>query len=68
LRKRCLTDLADEGKTVYQVAAVSGHLTLKEVDRYTKRADRVRNGRAAMHGRTEEEQADARNCHTAELV
>jgi hypothetical protein len=66
LRKRCLTDLADEGKTVYQIAAVSGHLTLKEVDRYTKRADRVRNGRAAR--RTEEEQADARNCHTAELL
>jgi site-specific recombinase XerD len=51
LRKRCLTDLADTGATIHQIQAISGHLTSKEVERYTRMADRARNARAAMAGR-----------------
>jgi site-specific recombinase XerD len=51
LRKRCLTDLANQGKTIHQIMAISGHLTVKEVERYTRMADRARNARAAMAGR-----------------
>jgi hypothetical protein len=31
--------------------ALSGHLTMKEVERYTRMADLARNARAAMAGR-----------------
>jgi integrase len=54
LRKRCLTDLADAGKTIHQIMAVSGHITMKEVERYTRKADRAHNAREAMQGRTEQ--------------
>jgi hypothetical protein len=43
--------LAEQGKTIHQIMSVSGHLTMKEVERYTKMADRARNARAAMAGR-----------------
>jgi len=39
------------GCTLHEIMAVSGHLTMKEVERYTKMADRARNARAAMAGR-----------------
>lgn len=52
LRKRCLTDLANSGKTVHRIMAVSGHLTMSEVERYTRMHDRALNAREAMHGRT----------------
>ena len=42
LRKAALTRLADAGKSVHQIAAVSGHKTLKEVERYTRTADQRR--------------------------
>jgi integrase len=51
LRKRALTDMAERGCTVHEIMAVSGHLTMKEVERYTRMADRARNARAAMAGR-----------------
>jgi hypothetical protein len=51
LRKRCLTDVANEGKTIHESMSVSGHLTMKEVERYTRMADRARNARAAIAGR-----------------
>jgi integrase len=51
LRKRCLTDLAESGRTIHEIMSVSGHLTMKEVERYTRMADRARNARAAMAGR-----------------
>lgn len=35
--------------------AISGHLTMKEVERYTKMADRARNAREAMQGRYEQD-------------
>jgi integrase len=50
LRKAQLTRLADAGKTAHQIAAVSGHKTLKEVERYTKRADQRRLARQALLG------------------
>lgn len=52
---RCLTDIAESDKTIHQIMAVSGHLTMKEVERYTKMADRARDARAAMAGRYEQE-------------
>jgi integrase/recombinase XerD len=55
MRKRCLTDLAESGKTIHEIMSISGHLTMKEVERYTRMADRARNARAAMKGRYEQE-------------
>jgi integrase len=48
LRKAALTRLADAGCTVHQIAAMSGHANLKEVERYTKAADQARLAREAM--------------------
>jgi integrase len=48
LRKRCLTDMAERGCTAHEIMSVSGHLTLKELERYTRLADRARNAKAAM--------------------
>ena len=48
LRKAALTHLADAGCTVHEIAAISGHKTLAEVERYTKAADQARLARAAM--------------------
>jgi integrase len=48
LRKAALTRLADAGCTVHEIAAISGHKTLKEIERYTKAADQARLARAAM--------------------
>ncbi len=50
-RKARLTALADGGATAHQIAAWSGHLTLAEVEHYTRSADR----RRAMRG-TEQDQ------------
>src|SRR5262249_28219052 len=48
LRKVALTRLADSGCTAHEIAAISGHESLKEVERYTKAADQARLARAAM--------------------
>jgi integrase len=48
LRKRCLTDMAERGCTPHEIMSISGHLTLKEVSRYTQMADRAANARAAI--------------------
>jgi hypothetical protein len=50
--------------TIHQIMAISGHLTMKEVERYTKMADRAHKAREAMQGRTEQ----AGNCHTTDCV
>jgi integrase len=50
LRKAALTRLAEAGCTVHQIAAVSGHKTLKEIERYTKAADQRRLAREALLG------------------
>jgi integrase len=48
LRKAACRRLAEAGCTVHEIAAISGHATLKEVERYTKAADQLRLARAAM--------------------
>jgi hypothetical protein len=53
LRKRCLTDLAERGATAHEIMSVSGHLTLKELERYTRMADR--NAKADAQGWEEQE-------------
>jgi integrase len=40
LRKACARRLAEAGATAHQIAAVTGHATLKEVERYTRDAAR----------------------------
>jgi integrase len=48
LRKSACTRLADAGASAHEIAAISGHRTLKEVERYTKGADQARLAKAAM--------------------
>src|SRR6185312_12133166 len=48
LRKAAMRRLAESGATANQIAAISGHKTLKEVERYTKAADQKKLARAAM--------------------
>ena len=48
LRKAACRRLAEAGCTIHEIAAISGHATLKEVERYTKAADQLRLARAAM--------------------
>jgi integrase len=48
LRKAMCRRLAEAGCTTNQIAAVSGHATLKEVGRHTKAADQRRMAIAAM--------------------
>jgi integrase len=48
LRKASLTRLADAGCSTHELAAISGHKTLSELERYTKAANQARLARAAM--------------------
>ena len=48
LRKARATQLAESGATAHQIAAVTGHVTLSEVQRYTKDADQTRLAREAF--------------------
>lgn len=48
LRKATMRRLAEHDATDKQIAAVSGHKTLKEVERYTKAADQKKLARAGM--------------------
>jgi len=48
LRKSPLRRLAEHGSTTKEIAAVSGHRSLKEIERYTQRADQARLSRAAL--------------------
>ena len=48
LRKARMRRLAERGATTKEIASVSGHKTLKEVERYTVAADQARLARAAM--------------------
>ena len=42
LRKAALRRLAERGGTTKEIAAVSGHRSLSEIERYTARADQAR--------------------------
>jgi integrase len=48
LRKATMRVLAESDATANQIAAISGHKTLKEVERYTKAADQKKMARVAM--------------------
>jgi integrase len=50
LRKAAMRRLAESGKTEKQIAAVSGHKTLREIERYTAAADQRRLARDAIGG------------------
>jgi integrase len=42
LRKACCRRLAEAGCTVHQIAAISGHKSIAEVERYTRAVDQSR--------------------------
>lgn len=48
LRKAALRRLAEAGATTHEIAAVSGHKSLKEIERYTKAANQARMAQAAF--------------------
>jgi integrase len=48
LRKAAATKLADVGCDTLEIAAITGHASLKEVERYTKTRDRKKAARRAM--------------------
>ncbi len=48
MTRDALTDMAENGCTLHELMAVGGHLTEKEVIRYTRMADRARNAKSAM--------------------
>lgn len=51
LRKALMTRLANEGKSVKEIASISGHKSLREVERYTAAADQRRLARQALSNR-----------------
>ncbi|MBR1286811.1 tyrosine-type recombinase/integrase [Bradyrhizobium sp. AUGA SZCCT0177] len=48
LRKAAMRRMAENDATANQIASISGHKTLKEVERYTKAADQKKMARVAM--------------------
>jgi site-specific recombinase XerD len=48
LRKAACRRLAEAGCTIHQIAAISGHASLREVERYTKAVDQARLAREAV--------------------
>ena len=48
LRKAALRRLAEAGSTTKEIAAVSGHRSLREIERYTREADQARLSQAAV--------------------
>jgi integrase len=48
LRKAASRRLAEHGCTVHEVAAITGHASLREVQRYTKGADQKRLATSAV--------------------
>jgi integrase len=48
LRKAAASRLADAGATPHEIGAITGHVTLKEIERYTKAADQKRLSRSGM--------------------
>jgi hypothetical protein len=55
LRKAALRWLAEAESTTKQIAAVSGHKTLAEIERYTARADQAKLAKAAIAKLPDEE-------------
>ena len=48
LRKACARRLAEAGCSALEIMAITGHKTLKEVERYTKAADQERMAERAI--------------------
>jgi integrase len=48
LRKALMRSLAESGRTSKQIAAMSGHKSLKEIERYTAMADQAKLAKEAM--------------------
>lgn len=48
LRSACARRLAEAGASAHQIAAMTGHRTLREVERYTRAAEQARMARDAM--------------------
>jgi integrase len=62
LRKAACRRLAEGGATANEIAAISGHMTLKEVSRYTRAADQevmARNAMSRISSRPQNETAPA---------
>lgn len=63
LRKGAMRRLAEYGSTSKEIAAMSGHRSLKEIERYTAAADQARLARSAV-ARLPEEQNGHKECLT----
>lgn len=50
LRKAFCVYCAEKGATTHQIAAMAGHMTLGEVDRYTRAADRLKMVKLLVEG------------------
>jgi integrase len=48
LRKSAAARLAEAGCSVHEIAAITGHASLQEVERYTREADQRKNAEAAI--------------------
>jgi integrase/recombinase XerD len=48
LRKACATALAEAGASIHEIAAVTGHMSLEEIERYTRAAQKKKLADAAM--------------------
>jgi integrase len=48
LRKATCRRLAEAGRSANEIAAISGHVSLREIERYTRAADQARMARAAI--------------------
>ena len=48
LRKACARRLAEAGCSAHEIAAVTGHASLREIERYTKAVDQIRLARSAI--------------------
>jgi len=48
LRKATMRRLAESGSSAKEIASISGHRTLKEIERYTAAADQARLSKSAM--------------------
>jgi enterobacteria phage integrase len=63
LRKAAMRRLADHSATTKEIQSVSGHRSLREIERYTEKADQRRLARAAI-ARLPEEQNGTEKCLT----
>jgi integrase len=60
LRKAACRRLAEAGCSANEIAAISGHATLREVERYTKAVDQARMARNAMARRTKSDMSSVK--------